>query len=149
MRDKRRASEHAVCEAAMSKTFLVEMFTDGSCLRNPGGPGGWGVVLRNGKQKREYFGGERSTTNNRMEMLAVIEGLAMLDVEPTNVRVYTDSRYVMDGISSIKTCGFAWMHSLRNIASNGVGSKDTTGTKATSELMRWLPKEQYGQGAAR
>jgi ribonuclease HI len=92
--------QKAVCEAAVNKTILVEMFTDGSCLRNPGGPGGWGVVLRNGKQKREHFGGERSTTNNRMEMLAVIEGLTMLDIEPTSVRVYTDSRYVMDGISS-------------------------------------------------
>lgn len=84
----------------MSKTHLIEIYTDGSCLRNPGGPGGWGVVLCDGKLKQEYFGGERSTTNNRMEMLAVIEGLAMLEAAPTSVRIYTDSRYVMDGISS-------------------------------------------------
>ena len=79
------------------KKPVVEMFTDGACSGNPG-PGGWGVILRSGAHERELSGGEKVTTNNRMEMMAVIQGLAALKV-PSAVTLYTDSKYVMDGAS--------------------------------------------------
>ena len=74
----------------------VEMFTDGACSGNPG-PGGWGVVLRFGAHEKELSGGEKNTTNNRMELTAVIEGLLALKT-PCIVELTTDSRYVADGI---------------------------------------------------
>lgn len=80
----------------MDKMPKVEMFTDGACSGNPG-PGGWGTVLRcNGKEK-ELSGGEKTTTNNRMELTAVIEGLKALK-KPCNVILTTDSKYVSDGL---------------------------------------------------
>ena len=75
----------------------VIMYTDGACRGNPG-PGGWGVLLKfNGTQK-EIFGGSSSTTNNKMELKAAIEGLRLL-TEPCSINLYTDSKYVMDGIT--------------------------------------------------
>lgn len=79
----------------------VEIFTDGACKGNPG-PGGWGVLLRRGQHEKELFGGEADTTNNRMEMTAVIRGLTAL-IEPCQVTIYTDSRYVIDGMTK-------WIH---------------------------------------
>lgn len=79
----------------MKKT--VELYTDGACSGNPG-PGGWGAILRFGTKEKELSGGEKNTTNNRMELTAVIEGLLALK-EPCNVKLTTDSRYVADGIS--------------------------------------------------
>ncbi len=76
----------------------VEMFTDGACSGNPG-PGGWGVILRAGGTEKELFGGERDTTNNRMELTAAIEGLGALK-RRCAVDLYTDSKYVMDGITT-------------------------------------------------
>jgi ribonuclease HI len=73
----------------------VEIFTDGACSGNPG-PGGWGAILRAGGAEKELSGGDKATTNNRMEMMAVIQGLAALKV-PSAVTLYTDSKYVMDG----------------------------------------------------
>ncbi len=75
----------------------VEIFTDGACSGNPG-PGGWGVVLRYGTKEKELSGGERNTTNNRMELTAAIMGLSALK-EPCKVRLVTDSKYVADGIT--------------------------------------------------
>jgi len=75
----------------------VELFTDGACKGNPG-PGGWGAILRFKGQEKELSGGEPDTTNNRMEMTAVIEGLKAL-TRPCNVTLYTDSKYVLDGIT--------------------------------------------------
>jgi ribonuclease HI len=75
----------------------VELFTDGACSGNPG-PGGWGAILRWQGTERELSGGEAETTNNRMELKAVIEGLAALK-RPCKVAVYTDSQYVQKGIS--------------------------------------------------
>lgn len=75
----------------------VEIFTDGACKGNPG-PGGWGVLLRKGSHEKELSGGEADTTNNRMEMTAVIEGLSAL-IEPCEVDLYSDSKYVIDGIT--------------------------------------------------
>ncbi len=76
---------------------LVEIFTDGACLGNPG-PGGWAAILRTGSQEREIFGGERATTNNRMELMAAIRALEALKTR-SKIILHTDSRYVMDGIT--------------------------------------------------
>lgn len=75
----------------------VEIFTDGACSGNPG-PGGWGVVLRYGEVEKELSGGEKATTNNRMELRAAIAGLEALK-RPCRVALYTDSRYLRDGIT--------------------------------------------------
>jgi ribonuclease HI len=83
------------------KEEVVEIYADGACKGNPG-PGGWGVILRFGDHERELHGGEPQTTNNRMELTAVIEGLLALKRRST-VRVYTDSQYVQKGISE-------WIH---------------------------------------
>ena len=74
----------------------VEIFTDGACRGNPG-PGGWGALLRYGDNERELCGGEHDTTNNRMELMAVIKGLSALQ-RPCEVRVTSDSTYVLKGI---------------------------------------------------
>ncbi|MBQ9895020.1 MAG: ribonuclease HI [Ruminococcus sp.] len=76
---------------------FVEIFTDGACSGNPG-PGGYGVVLRYGTKEKELSGGDSSTTNNRMELLGVITGLAALK-EPCQVTLTTDSKYVVDSIT--------------------------------------------------
>jgi ribonuclease HI len=73
------------------------MATDGACKGNPG-PGGWGVVIRAGDKEKELSGGERLTTNNRMELTAAIKGLQALK-RPCRVVLSTDSRYVMDGLT--------------------------------------------------
>ena len=73
----------------------VDLFTDGACRGNPGN-GGWGVLLRYGDYEKELYGGEQETTNNRMELTAVIMGLKQLK-QSCRVRITTDSRYVMQG----------------------------------------------------
>lgn len=75
----------------------IEIFTDGACSGNPG-PGGYGTILRYGKTTKELFGGDPSTTNNRMEMTAVIRGLQALK-EPCEVTLYSDSQYVINAIT--------------------------------------------------
>ena len=79
----------------------IEIFTDGACKGNPG-PGGWGAILRMGKHEKEMSGAEPQTTNNRMEMTAVIRALNAL-TEPCEATVCTDSRYVIDGMTK-------WVH---------------------------------------
>ena len=79
----------------------VVIYTDGACKGNPG-PGGWGALLTNGSTTKELFGGELGTTNNRMEMTAVIEALAALK-RPCAVTLYLDSQYVLKGITE-------WIH---------------------------------------
>ncbi len=74
----------------------VEIFTDGACSGNPG-PGGWGAILRAKGREKELSGAEKNTTNNRMEMMAVIAGLESLK-RPCQVKVVTDSQYVMRGM---------------------------------------------------
>ncbi|WP_174273215.1 ribonuclease HI [Sphingomonas bacterium] len=81
----------------MSELAHVELATDGACKGNPG-PGGWGAVIRSGGKEKEISGGERATTNNRMELTAAIEGLSALK-RPCRVTLSTDSRYVMDGLT--------------------------------------------------
>ncbi|MBL4659556.1 MAG: ribonuclease HI [Alcanivoracaceae bacterium] len=73
----------------------IQMYTDGSCLNNPG-PGGWAALLRYNKTEKMFSGGQADTTNNQMELMAVIEGLKAL-TKPCAVELYTDSKYVMDG----------------------------------------------------
>ncbi len=75
----------------------VEIFTDGACRGNPG-PGGWGAILRYNNKEKEICGGEKDTTNNRMEILAVIKALDILK-EPCEVTLYSDSQYVCNAIS--------------------------------------------------
>ncbi|MCK4944947.1 MAG: ribonuclease HI [Alphaproteobacteria bacterium] len=80
----------------------IDMFTDGACSGNPG-PGGWGVVLRYGRHEKDINGGiASSTTNNRMELQAVIEGLSCLKGR-CHVTIHTDSKYVMDGVTKYLT----------------------------------------------
>jgi len=76
----------------------VEIFTDGACRGNPG-PGGWGALLRYGDNEKKIYGGDRLTTNNRMELMAAIEALASLK-ETSRVVLTTDSQYVRQGITS-------------------------------------------------
>ncbi len=84
-----------------ANTSVVDIYTDGACSGNPG-PGGWGVVLRYKGTDRELAGGEADTTNNRMELMAAIQGLEAL-TRPMKVRLHTDSTYVRDGIDQ-------WIH---------------------------------------
>ena len=75
----------------------VIIYTDGACRGNPG-PGGWGALIKFDTAEKEIFGGQNNTTNNQMELSAAIEGLSILK-EPCDVELYTDSKYVMDGIT--------------------------------------------------
>ncbi len=81
---------------------VIDIYTDGACSGNPG-PGGWGAVLKSGAHEKEIWGGEPQTTNNRMEILAVIRALEQLKRKGMTVKVYTDSQYVQKGISE-------WIH---------------------------------------
>ena len=81
----------------MFKMKQVTIYTDGACSGNPG-PGGWGAILMYGAHKRELSGGEADTTNNRMELTAVIRALSLLK-EPCIVELWSDSKYVIDGLS--------------------------------------------------
>ncbi len=76
---------------------FIEIYTDGACSGNPG-PGGWGAILRYGEHEKELSGGDAETTNNRMEMMAVIQALEALK-KPSEVKLYTDSTYVQKGVS--------------------------------------------------
>lgn len=78
--------------------MTIEIFTDGACRGNPG-PGGWGALLRAGNHERELWGGELNTTNNRMEMTAVIQALSALKNPMSRVVLTTDSQYVRKGIT--------------------------------------------------
>jgi len=81
----------------MTELSKVQIATDGACKGNPG-PGGWGALIRAGDKEKELSGGEKLTTNNRMELTAAIEGLNAL-TRPCRVTLSTDSRYVMDGLT--------------------------------------------------
>ncbi|MFM5884136.1 MAG: ribonuclease HI [Novosphingobium sp.] len=98
----------------------VEIFTDGACKGNPG-PGGWGAVLRTGEREKELSGGEPATTNNRMELTAVIRALNALK-QPCDVALHTDSRYVIDGITGWV---FGWQkNGWKNAAKKPVANAD-------------------------
>ncbi len=94
------ATQPTVTSAKLESTHVV-IYADGACKGNPG-PGGWGAWLRSGDHERELWGGEKLTTNNRMELTAVIEALLALK-KPSTVRLVTDSQYVRQGITT-------WIH---------------------------------------
>lgn len=97
----------------------VTIYTDGACSGNPG-PGGYGVVMLYGSARKELSGGFHKTTNNRMEVLAVIRGLEALK-EPCNVKLYSDSKYVVDAIEkgwAVKWRSQGWMRNKKERASN-------------------------------
>jgi ribonuclease HI len=103
----------------------VDVFTDGACRGNPG-PGGWGAILRAGGREKELWGGEDGTTNNRMELTAVIRALEALK-RPSRVRVYTDSQYVQKGISE-------WIHSWKRKGWKTADKKDVKNADLWREL---------------
>jgi ribonuclease HI len=109
----------------MDELPLVEMFTDGACRGNPG-PGGWAALLRTAGKEREIAGGEPLTTNNRMELMAAIEGLNALK-RPCRVQLHTDSVYVRDGITR-------WIHNWQR---NGWRTSDRKPVK-NAELWQAL-----------
>jgi ribonuclease HI len=90
----------------------VQLITDGACIGNPG-PGGWACILRYKEMKKECYGSEQHTTNNRMELTAAVRGLEALK-EPCDVEIVTDSQYVKNGITQ-------WIHGWK---SNGWKTKD-------------------------
>ena len=92
----------------------VTIYTDGACSGNPG-PGGWGAILMYGAHKRELSGGEADTTNNRMELTAVIQALSLLK-EPCIVDLWSDSKYVIDGLE--KGWARGWVKSDKKPALN-------------------------------
>ncbi len=85
---------------------MIEIYTDGAASGNPG-PGGYGVILRSGKYEKELSGGFRMTTNNRMELLAVIAGLSAIKKPGEQVVIYSDSKYVVDSVE--KKWVFGWV----------------------------------------
>lgn len=97
----------------------VEIFTDGACSGNPG-PGGWGAVLRFGEKTKEISGGENNTTNNRMELTAVISALEALK-EPCHVILTSDSKYIIDAVTlgwAKKWRSAGWMRNKKDKALN-------------------------------
>jgi ribonuclease HI len=90
-------AERKIHSDGTSDDNVVDIFTDGACSGNPG-PGGWGVILRWRGAERELWGGERETTNNRMEMTAAIRAIEAVK-RPIRIRLHTDSTYVKDGIT--------------------------------------------------
>jgi ribonuclease HI len=96
---------------------MIEIFTDGASSGNPG-PGGYGVVLRSGKHYKELAEGFRKTTNNRMELLAVIKGLEALKTPNQQVTIYSDSKYVVDAIEK------RWVHGWLTKGFAGKKNKD-------------------------
>jgi len=97
----------------------IEIFTDGACSGNPG-PGGWGTILRWGSHTKELSGGEAATTNNRMELTAVIKGLEALK-EPCEVTLYSDSKYFIDAVDKGWVYGWkknGWRRSNKEPALN-------------------------------
>jgi ribonuclease HI len=109
----------------VSEAPKVEIFTDGACSGNPG-PGGWGTILRMGEKERELSGGDRATTNNRMELMAAIQGLEALK-RSCHVRLFTDSTYVKDGVTK-------WIHGWKK---NGWKTADKKPVK-NAELWQRL-----------
>ncbi len=110
----------------------IEMFTDGACSGNPG-PGGWGTILRYGNTEKEISGGAHETTNNRMEMIAVISGLKALK-EPCEVDLYTDSKYVCDSITK------GWVYSWKNNNWRKADKKPALNVDLWEEMLILLEK---------
>lgn len=116
----------------MSVLTEVVIYTDGACKGNPG-PGGWGVLLRAGTLEKELFGGELGTTNNRMELMAVIQALSALK-RPCQVQLYLDSQYVRQGITS-------WIHGWKK-----KGWRTAAG-QPVKNVELWQRLDQLAHGA--
>ena len=112
----------------------VELYTDGACSGNPG-PGGWGAILIFKGIEKELSGGEKSTTNNRMELTAVIEGLSALK-ESCIVELYSDSKYVIDGLSK------GWAVSWRKNGWKKADKKPALNPDLWEELLNLTEKHQ-------
>ena len=116
----------------------VDLFTDGACRGNPG-PGGWGLILRFDGREKELAGGEKDTTNNRMELTAVIRGLEALN-KPCRLTVHTDSRYIVDAFEK------GWLDNWiargwRRAASKGQG-KPVLNVDLWQRLLELIDKHQ-------
>ncbi|SFN38415.1 ribonuclease HI [Formivibrio citricus] len=114
----------------MTQLTQVEIYTDGACKGNPG-PGGWGALLRCNGHEKELFGGEPETTNNRMELLAVISALNTLS-RPCAIILHTDSQYVKNGITT-------WIHGWKK---NGWKTADK---KPVKNADLWLKLDEAQQ----
>ena len=129
----------------------VTIHTDGSCLGNPG-PGGYGVILEHGGHEKELSGGFRRTTNNRMEILAVIVGLESL-TEPCSATVYSDSRYVVDAIEkgwARKWQANGWMRNKRERALNpDLWERVLTALDKHEVELRWVKGHAGNAGNVR
>lgn len=112
----------------------VEIFTDGACSGNPGA-GGWGAILRYGDREKELCGGERETTNNRMELTAVIEALKALK-EPCMIKVTTDSKYVCDSVSK------GWARSWQKNGWRKADKKTALNSDLWQELLDLLDRHE-------
>ncbi len=113
----------------------VDIFTDGACSGNPG-PGGYGTILRCGGTEKELSGGEADTTNNRMELMAVIEGLKALK-RPCDITIYTDSQYVANGITK------GWAESWRKNGWRKADKKPAQNPDLWEVLLNELSKHEY------
>ncbi|MFO1196149.1 MAG: ribonuclease HI [Burkholderiaceae bacterium] len=117
----------------------IDIYTDGACKGNPG-PGGWGALLRYGAHEKELFGGEPATTNNRMELTAVIRALQALN-RPSRVTIHTDSQYVQKGISEWMRAWKArgWKTADRNPVKNVDLWRELDALAATHDIdWRWV-----------
>ena len=111
----------------------VIIYTDGACRGNPG-PGGWGALIKFDSMEKEIFGGKNDTTNNQMELLAAIEGLAAL-TEPCSVELFTDSKYVMDGITQ-------WIKNWKKNNWKTAAKKDVKNKELWQKLDHLISKHQ-------
>ena len=111
----------------------VIIYTDGACRGNPG-PGGWGALIRLDAIEKEIFGGQVDTTNNQMELTAAIEGLAALK-ERCSVELYTDSKYVMDGITQ-------WIQNWKNNNWRTAAKKDVKNKELWQKLDQLISQHQ-------
>ena len=105
------------------KTVII--YTDGACRGNPG-PGGWGVLLKYGTTSKELYGGDASTTNNKMELTAAIKALKEIK-EPSEITLYTDSKYVLQGIEE-------WIHNWKKREWKGANKKPVKNIELWKEL---------------
>lgn len=121
--------------ANQSTLTKVEIFTDGACSGNPG-PGGYGTILRAGGVEKELSGGDPNTTNNRMELMAVIEGLKALK-RPCDITIYTDSQYVSNGITK------GWAESWRKNGWRKADKKPAQNPDLWEVLLDELSKHTY------
>ena len=111
----------------------VIIYTDGACRGNPG-PGGWGALIKYDSVEKTIFGGQANTTNNQMELSAAIEGLAILK-EPCNVELFTDSKYVMDGITQ-------WIQNWKKNNWRTAAKKDVKNKELWQKLDQLITQHQ-------